>query len=303
MTENETGLKKGELINLLNKKLENLKELEEYGKNSNYFQELSNIALIQLQLEQFVESEENYLICLSHFKKHKDRLGQAAVYGVLGTLYFKKSAYEKSIEFYENAYEIYEELRQVKEKITCLKGIGNNYIKLNLFDEACDIFLDCSAICSDNNDIYNLLDCLERLIYVHEINKKWDVVFELYKKSLKAFKGIKDKKGVITSYFNLGILQKKNNDLEEALRYFKKGTNVAIDVNYVELIIRGLGYVGETLFYIGKIKEAKNQFIRALRIAQDINAKNAITQIRILLQSLGLQDKNIIKELKEYEKK
>ncbi|MCK4380574.1 MAG: tetratricopeptide repeat protein, partial [Candidatus Lokiarchaeota archaeon] len=152
-------------------------------------------------------------------------------------------------------------------------------------------------------DIYNLLDCLERLIYIHEINKKWDVVFELYKKTLKAFKEINDYKGIITSYFNLGILQKKNNDLEEALIYFKKGTNVAIDVNYAELIIRGLGYVGETLFYIGKIKEAKNQFIRALHIAQDVNAKNAIIQIQILLQSLGLQDKNIIKELKEYEKK
>ena len=302
MTENEIELTKEELINLLNKKLENLKELEDYGKNSNYIQELSDIALIQLQLEQFVESEENYLICLSHFKKQKDRLGQAAVYGVLGTLYFKKGNYEKSIEFYEKAYKINNELRQIQEQITCLKGIGNCYINLNLFDEACDIFLDCSALCSDNNDIYNLLDCLERLIYVHEINKKWEIVFELYKKTLKAFKEIKDYKGIITSYFNLGILQKKNKDLEDALRYFKKGTNVAIDVNYAELIIRGLGYVGETLFYIGKIKEAKNQFIKALRIAQNINAKNAIIQIRVLLQSLGLQEKNIIEELKESDK-
>jgi len=302
MTENEIELTKEELINLLNKKLENLKELEDYGKNSNYIQELSDIALIQLQLEQFIESEENYLICLSHFKKQKDRLGQAAVYGVLGTLYFKKGNYEKSIEFYEKAYKINNELRQIQEQITCLKGIGNCYINLNLFDEACDIFLDCSALCSDNNDIYNLLDCLERLIYVHEINKKWEIVFELYKKTLKAFKEIKDYKGIITSYFNLGILQKKNKDLEDALRYFKKGTNVAIDVNYAELIIRGLGYVGETLFYIGKIKEAKNQFIKALRIAQNINAKNAIIQIRVLLQSLGLQEKNIIEELKESDK-
>ncbi len=303
MTENETELKKEELIYLLNKKLENLKEIEEFGKDSNYIRELGDISLIQLQLEQFLDSEKNYLICLSYFKKQKDKLGQAAVYGVLGTLHFKKGDYEKSIEFYENAYEIYEELRQIQEKITILKGIGNCYVNLNLFDKACDIFLDCTAICSDNNDIYNLLDCLERLIYIHEINKKWDVVFELYKKTLKAFKEINDYKGIITSYFNLGILQKKNNDLEEALIYFKKGTNVAIDVNYAELIIRGLGYVGETLFYIGKIKEAKNQFIRALHIAQDVNAKNAIIQIQILLQSLGLQDKNIIKELKEYEKK
>lgn len=302
MTENETELKKEELIELLNKKLKNLKEINEIGKDSNYIQKLSNIALIQLQLEQFKESEENYLICLNHFKNQKDRLGQAAVYGVLATLYFKKGDYKKSIEFYESAYDIYEILKQIQTQITCLKGIGNAYIKLNQFDEACDVFLDCSAICSVNEDIYNLLDCLGNLIYIHEVNEEWDIIFELYKKTLKIFKKINDRKGIITVYFNLGILQKKNNYFEEALRYFKKGTNVAIDGNYAEQIIKGLGYVGETLFYLGKIKEAKNQFIKALNIAENINAKNAIIQIRILLQSLGLQDKNITEELKEIEK-
>lgn len=302
MTEKEIKPSKKELHHLLNNKLENLKLLEEFGKNSNYIKELSDIALIQLQLEKFRDSEQNYLICLNHFQKQKDRLGQAAVYGILGTLYYQETEYKKSIDSYEKAYTIYKELKQIQEKITCLIGIGNNYIKLNKFDEACDIFLDCSAICSDNNDIYNLLDCLGNLIYIHELNERWDIVFELYKKTLKTFKEIKDDKGIITSYFNLGIIKKKKYSLEDALRYFKKGTNVAIETNYAELIIRGLSYVAETLFYSGEIKEAKDQFIKALNIAKSINAKDAILQLRILLQSLGLQDQQINEELKEFEK-
>ncbi len=302
MTENETEFKKEELQQLLNKKLENLKELEEFGKNSNYIKELSDIALIQSQLEKFRDSEKNYIICLKHFKKQKDRLGQAAVYGVLSILFFKEGEYQRSIESYENAYNIYEELKQVQEQITCLKGIGNNYIKLNKLDEACDTFLNCSALCSDSNDIYNLLDCLGNLILIHEKMERWDIVFELYKKSLKAFKEINDSKGIITSYFNLGILQKKNNHFERALRYFKKGTNVAIDANFTELIIRGLSYVGETLFYLGEIKEAKDQYIKALYLANKIKAENAKVQLCVLLNSLGLQDKHILEELKKYEK-
>ncbi|MFW9827751.1 MAG: tetratricopeptide repeat protein [Candidatus Thorarchaeota archaeon] len=302
MTENEKENKRKELEQLLNSKLENLKELEEIGKDSNYIQELSDIALIQLQLEQYKESEKNYFICLNHFKKQKDRLGQAAVYGILGTLYFEEGDYQKSVEYYEYAYEIYRQLKQIQEQIACLKGVGNSLIKLNDFDKACDTFLDCSAICSDNNDIYNLLDCLGNLIYIHEKTQQWDVVFELYKKTLKAFKEIKDSKGLITTYFNLGILQKKNNDLEEALRYFQKGTNVAIEVNYAESMIKGLGYVGETLFYMGKMKEAKDQFIKALSLAKKIKAENAISQLRVLLQSFGLQNNHIAEELKEYER-
>jgi len=300
MTENETELNKEDLQDLLNKKLENLREIERIGKNSNYMKELGDIALIQLQLGRYIDSENNYLTCLKHFKKQKDRFGQAAVYGALATLSFKKNDYLKSIEFYEKAYEIYKELKQVQEQIACLKGIGNSLIKLNKLDEACDIFLDCSAICSDNNDIYNLLDCLGNLIFIHEKSEDWDIVYELYKKTLKAFKELKDNRGIITSYFNLGIIRKKDNNLK-AIRYFKKGTNIAIDSNYAELIIRGLGYVGETLFYIGKIKEAKNQYIRALHLAEKIKANNAIIQLRILLQSLGLQDQDIFDDLKKYE--
>lgn len=301
MTENETELKKEDLQNSLNKKLENLKKVEQIGKDSNYIKELSNIALIQLQLEQYIDSENNYLTCLKYFKKQKDRLGQAAVFGVLGTLYFKKGDYLKSIEFYENAYEIYKELKQVKEQIACLKGLGNSLIKLDKLEEACDIFLDCSAVCSDNNDIYNLLDCLGNLILIHEKSENWDIVFELYKKSLKVFKELKDNRGIITSYFNLGILQKRNNKLDMALRYFKKATNLAIDANLAELIIKGLGYIGESLFYIGKVRDAKNQFIRALHLAEKVKADNAIIQLRILLNSLGLSDEDILDDLKEYE--
>jgi tetratricopeptide (TPR) repeat protein len=301
MTENETDLTEEELNQILKEKVENLAVLEQVGKNSNYIKELSDIALLQLQLERYDESENNYVICLDHFRKQKDRLGEAAVYGVLGILFFEKCDYSKSIEFYEKAFFIYKELNQIQEQITCLKGLGNNYIVLNKMDDACDVFLDCSAISSDHNDMYSFLDCLERLIYIHEHTEQWDIVFELYNKTLKAFKELRDYKGIITSYFNLGILQKKNGNLEEAQRYFKKGTNVAIDSNYAELIIQGLSYVGETLFYLGEKKEAKDQFIKALHIAKKIKAENSKIQLNILLQSLGLQDRQILEELRRFE--
>jgi tetratricopeptide (TPR) repeat protein len=263
---------------------------------------LGEIALLQLELENYSESEANYLTCLDFFTKQHDRLGQAAVLGVLGTLFFKKGDNSSSIDYYSSALNIYEELNQFQEVITCRKSIGNCYLKLNKLDEACDEFLECSAVCSDYNDIYNLLDCLGNLILIHEMQEKWDVVFELYKKSLKAFKEIKDNKGIIISYFNLGIIIKKQQREEEALRYFKKGTNFAIDSNYSELIIKGLSYVGETLFYLGRIKEAKDEFIKALHIAEKIAAKNAIIQIKVLLKSFGLGDEDIKRELEMYKK-
>jgi len=295
--ENDIKLTREELEQLIQEKKDLLKELEQYGKDSNYFKELIDLALLQLTAEYYTEAEKNYLLCLQHFQNIKDRLGQSALYGVLGTLYFQTEDFQKSIDNYNQAYKVYKELNQVQEQITCLIGIGNSLIKLNKLDEACDTLLDCAAICSDNNDIYHLLDCLGNLIHIHETQEKWDVVFELYLKSLEAFKELRDNKGIIVTSFNLGIIQKKSQKYEEALDYFKIGTNIAIDANYAELIIRGLGYVGETLFYLGKVRDAKDQFVRALRLADKMKAKNAIIQLRILLKSLGLSEEDIENEL------
>ncbi len=227
-------------------------------------------------------------------------LGQAAVYGILGTVHFNSSEYEKSIDYYNKAYDIYKRSNQIEEQITCLKGIGNNLIKLKQVDEACDTFLECSALCSDNNDIYNLLDCLGNLIQIYEEQDNWEIVFELYKKTLKAFEELNDIKGIIIAYFNLGILKRKENDFNEALIYFKKGTNKSIDSNYTELILKGLSYVGEILVYQGEMNEAKETYIKALSIAEEIKSKNSILQIRILLNSLGLSEEEINKELTTY---
>jgi tetratricopeptide (TPR) repeat protein len=274
--------------------------LEPSGKDSEYIRELSNLAFLQLERGLYRESRENLLTCLFHFKNLKDRLGQAAVYGILGILYFKKGEYILSNENYELSLQIYRELNQITEVITCLKNIGNNYLKLNNYDEAIEIFLNCSTISSENDDIYNLLDCLANLIHIHEIQQRWDVVYELYKKSLEAFKQLKDNKGIITSYFNLGILQKKNQNLNESIRFFKKGTNIAIESNYAELILKGLSYIGEILVYQDDLREAKNIYIKALSLARKIKSKNSILQLKVLLNSLGLSNLQIDEELNKY---
>jgi len=303
MVENKDEYSQEELEALLQEKLVNLNDLEQIGKDSRYFQELSDIALIQLQLELYEESEKNYLLCLKYFQLLKDRLGQASVYGLLGTLFLKKKVFERSLENYQIANEIYFELNQIPEQLTCLKGIGDALINLDRLDQASDIFFKCSAIASDSNDIYSILDCLEKLISIYEKQDDWDVVYELYEKTLESFIKLKDNQGTIISHFNLGIIKRNQGSYEEALYQFKTGTNLAIESNYVELIIKGLSYVGECLFYQGKMNESKNQYISALHLADNVKSKNAILQIKILLKTFGMSDKDIDADLELYRKK
>jgi len=290
---------KEQLEILIKQKKEDLSRLEKNGKDYHYIQELSNLALMQLEAEMYDESEANLKTCLKHFEKQPDRLGQAALFGILGTLFFKMQEYQKAIDNYSKAFEIYKVLNQFEEQIICLKGIGNSLIALNELEEAIEIFIECSAICSDKDDIYNLLECIGNLIFIYETKEDWDVLYELYIKALNGFKQLDDKMGMITSHFNLGIILKKQQNYRKAFENFKSGTKLARDANYAETIIKGLGYVGECLFYLGKVNDAKNKFIEALLMAKDIKAENAVTQLQILLNSLGLNERLIDEELKK----
>ena len=54
---NEEALSKEEIEDLIKEKQETLKGLENFGKNSAYIKELSDLAFLQLEIELFVESE------------------------------------------------------------------------------------------------------------------------------------------------------------------------------------------------------------------------------------------------------
>ncbi len=124
--EDDVKLTKEDLDKLIDQKKKQLIEIEnQFGKNSTYIDELSELALLQLTEGSYDESERNYFICVKHFETQSDRLGQAAALGLLGTLYYRKEQYDNSIENYQKALQIYSELLQIQEKITCLKGIGS----------------------------------------------------------------------------------------------------------------------------------------------------------------------------------
>ncbi len=290
---------KEEIEELIKKKKEILAQLEQIGKDSNYMQELSELAILQMEIDHFEEAEKNLSTCLLHFRKQKDRLGVAATLGILGTLYYQQGEHEKSISAYQEALFIYKELLQTNEIITCLKLIGMNLTNLQKYEDANNIFLECSALCSEHGDIYGLLDCLGNLITIHEVQENWDVVYELYKKSLEAFEQISDKKGVIVSLLNLGLLNKNAEKLNEALFQIKKALEVASQSNYGEYILKARSLIGEIFFYMGEFNAAKDQFISALKYAKEVQAKNAIIQLKILLNSLGLREQDIRYELEK----
>ncbi len=302
MSKNLSEIFKRELENQIKSLKLELKELKKEESKSDYIHKLYDLALLQSENHQFDESIKNLEECLKYYETNPDNLGKSSIFGSLGVIYYLKEDYSNSLQNYRSALNLYKKLNQKYEQIVCMKSIGLNLMKLNKLDKAVDTFLECAELSSKEKKIEDFLDCISNLVQIYEPQKKWDVMIELYQKGLKAFEKLNDIKGIINSHFNLGILYKKSNQYFEALNHFKKGTNLANDIIYAESIIKGTSLIGEIYVKQNQIKKATKEFIKSLSVAKRIKANNAEAQLKILLNSMGLNNSQINIMLNEYER-
>jgi tetratricopeptide (TPR) repeat protein len=287
-----------EKISILSQEIEFLKK---EGRKSEYIHNLYELALFQANYDKFDEALQNLKICLKYFEESADNFGIGLVYGSMGVIYYLSKDYPKSLYSYKEACQISERLFQKREQIVCLKGIGLNLMKLNELDEAVDVFLNCAEFSSKENRLEDFLDSISNIIQIYEVQEKWDVMIELYLKALEAFEQLQDVRAIINTHFNLGILYNKLEMYDEALSHFKKGTNIANEANIVESIIKGLSLVGEVYVRQNKLKKATQEFIKSLSVAKKVSANNAIEQLKILLNAIGLNNEEINIMLQKYE--
>ena len=302
MSKNLSEISKRELENQIKSLKLELKELKKEESKSDYIHKLYDLALLQSENHQFDESIKNLEECLKYYETNPNNLGKSSIFGSLGVVCYLNEDYIKSQKNYHSALELYEKLNLKHEQIVCMKSIGLNLLKLNKLNEAVNILLECAELSSKEKKIEDFLDCISNLVQIYEIQKKWDVMIELYQKGLKAFEKLNDIKGIINSHFNLGILYKKLNQYFEALNHFKKGTNLANEGNYAESIIKGTSLIGEIYVKQNQIKKATKEFIKSLSVAKRIKANNAEAQLKILLNSMGLNNSQINIMLNEYER-
>lgn len=143
--------------------LEIKKEIED---NFNVPLVLTNIGIVYKETNQPDKAIEYYKESIEYAKKYENIEGLGYAYNSIGSVYLSINV-DSSIYYFNKSLETYKSINQPGGIIISLKGLGENYIKLNMLKEARETFNEILTIAETENIPLRIA---EASIYLGDIN-------------------------------------------------------------------------------------------------------------------------------------
>ena len=118
------------------------------------------------------------------------------------------------------------------------------------------------------------------------IQSNYLLAIDYYKRSLKIYQSMSNKKGIASIYNNLGSTYETLSNYNKAIDYFQKSLKIKKDINDIKGVAASLGNMGNVYFELGEIEKAIDYLERSLNICEDLNDKQGI--------AIALENKGVI---------
>ena len=230
-------------------------------------------------------------------KKLKYEKGVARAYRMHGANYFKKSNYEKAVQYHKKSLDL---CLKIKDSLCIADAYGNIgaiYNTRGLYDLAITYFKKTIPIYQKNKNLMNVEIAYFNIgnAYDHKNNLKDALKYTL--KSLEIAEEIDDSIGLRYSYNYLGGLLNQQGKKEKALEYYQKALEIAQKSGDLEGVANTCGHLGDFYRDEKKYKQAEEYYSKALTFFEKTGDMrfSAITlsDISFLYEKMGNFEKAI----------
>lgn len=272
------------------------------SKNTELIQELradlaSNLGILYEKLDEFDQAKHYLQLALVEYGQLDLKQKIAAVKGSLGALYLKNTEYRMALKFYEDSYDFWKNTNFLNERIICLQNLGIIHLKMDDEDQASEYIFEALKKAIKLQDETQFAFTIDILINHYEKQQRFDIIYELKKKALEFWEKTNIPDRLFKTLIDLGVLCQILEDFQQALTYFKKGFNVAYNLNNLEKMFIAQGFIAEVYINLKEIEKGKHTYIQAFKLAVYINTykdfQQHIDEMRSSLLVLGI-DKEII---------
>jgi len=135
---------------------------------------------------------------------------------------------------------------------------------------------------------------LQEITNLHEYEGAWDAYHEAVDRMFAYAEKLGDKERIIECYNKLGISSCINGRNKEAVEYFQKTINIAIEIEDSVALANSFENIGLVYDYMGKLQTALEYQMKSLRIREEIKHPRFINnyiKISQLLEDIGQPDK------------
>lgn len=241
------------------------------------------------------------LFTLSHQINYKE--GVAESYNLKGVIARDQSNLKDALDNFLSALKLFEELKFPVKIAGVQNNIGLIYAEIKEYRTALSYYfkaekINKSTIKNFENEVFqksNLAINYNNIATCYQKLNQFSSAKIYLNKSLELRKEISDTIGMAMAYHNIGINQQLTENRDSAIYFFNKSLSYLIGLG--ESIGHAYNYleIGNTLLQQGKINEAENYLLRALKISNDNNLEGIKVEVYKYLSKL-YEQKNDYKQ-------
>jgi serine/threonine protein kinase/lipopolysaccharide biosynthesis regulator YciM len=223
-------------------------------------------------------------------RERKDKGRESVALGNLGDIYRNLGDLHRAFEYYKQKLEIVRETDDQRGEGNTLMSLGLAHIAQGEVADALDHFNQSLNIFRKIGDRRGEGSALGNLGNTYAQLRKTEDAIEYYKQSLKIVREISDRPGESNICGNLGNVHLAQGKLSEAINYYEKGLEIAREVRNRRGEGNILGSLGIAYDRLGKVDDALGCYEQRLEIACEIGDKEGLCSALFNMGSLHMKN-------------
>jgi CHAT domain-containing protein/lipoprotein NlpI len=206
--------------------------------------------------------------------------------------YWEKNELDKYFELNLTAYEIAHTLCHRREEGICLNNMGTFYWRTNDYSHALESYDSAFNLLRIDGNSENISNCLSNLSILYKTFSEYDKAIFFAEKAASEDEKSTNLNNLCMDFNNLGILYKdkwiygqKVEDCSKALSFLTRSSELADKINNKKMEMKVSNNVGDLYLSMGKTLLARENFRKAIALA---NVLREFEESSTILNNLGL---------------
>ncbi len=256
-------------------------------------------------------------------KKLKFKKGIASSYNNIGEIHRLQGNYPKSLEYFQKSLKIKEELGNRKGMSESYNNIGVIHWNLCNYPKSLEYFQKSLKIKEELGDRKGMSESYNNIGEIHRLQGNYPKALEYFQKSLKIKEELgkrsedpdeigRAKKGMSSSYNNIGLIHWNQGNYPKALEYYQKSLKIfeelgtSSDEALAKSGRKGMSYcygnIGIIHYEQGNYPKALEYGQKSLKIIEELGDRHGIATSLGNIARLNIKLKNYTKAIDEANK-
>lgn len=234
------------------------------------------------------------------FEEHENKQGISDASRNIGNVYLSMGEWGHALEYFNESLKISEELGDKQRIANAFGSIGNVCLRRGKWEQALQYYKESLKISEElgNEDI--IIKTLNNIGIIHGYLGEWKQALEDFEKSLAISEKLGDKQTISEAFGNIGITYGNIGEWGLALEYYNRSLEISDDSD-LQGILNTHNNIGEIDLKTGNLEEAKYNLEKALKIAENLSPISKVDVLVNLSELFRLRDdcSKALKNLKE----